>query len=173
MTLKDGLIAGIGVALLAGAALVWFAPWEGERAPDVRLTTLEGESIQLSDLRGKPTVVTFWATTCVTCVQEIPHFAELYEELGPRGLEIIAIAMEYDPRKQVEAMVESRRMPYTIALDNDGSAARAFGEIRLTPTTVVISPSGEIVQRRLGMPDMERLRERLENMLPADGAGTA
>lgn len=173
MTLKDGLIAGVGVALLAGAALVWFAPWQGERAPDVRLTTLEGESLQLSELRGKPTIVTFWATTCVTCVQEIPHLADLYEELGPRGLEIIAVAMDYDPRSQVEAMVESRRMPYTIALDSDGSAARAFGDIRLTPTTVVISPTGEIIQRRLGMLDMERLRERLETMLPAEGADTA
>lgn len=170
MKLKDIVIATTALAIVAGAVLIWLAPWQGERAPDIRLTTLDGETIQLAELRGSPTIVAFWATSCVTCVQEIPHFAALYEELAPRGLEFIAVAMEYDPPNQVEAMVQARNMPYTVAIDSDGSAARAFGEVRLTPTTFVIGPNGEILQRRLGMMDMERLRSRLEDLLPPDGA---
>ncbi|MCP1672913.1 peroxiredoxin [Natronocella acetinitrilica] len=170
MKLKDLLIAGVAAVIVGGAVLVWIAPWEGERAPNVQWTTLDGETVQLADLRGKPTIIAFWATTCVTCVQEIPHFAELYEELAPRGLQFVAVAMEYDPPNQVQAMVKAREMPYPVAMDQDGSVAKAFGDVRLTPTTVVIGPNGEIVQRRLGMMDMERLRERLERMLPADGA---
>ena len=170
MKLKDLLIGGVAVAIVAGAALVWLAPWQGERAPDVRMTTLEGERIQLAELRGSPVILAFWATSCVTCVQEIPHFAELYEDLAPRGLQFVAVAMEYDPPNQVQAMVEAREMPYPVSLDSDGSIARAFGDVRLTPTTVVIGPDGQIIQRRMGMMDMERLRARLEEMLPADGA---
>ena len=167
MTKRKDIWAGlIGVAVIAVAALVWLAPWQAERAPEVRLETLDGDRFALSDLRGQPTVVAFWATTCASCVEEIPHFKDLYAEFADQGFEIIAVAMEYDPPEQVRAMVDDRELPYRVVLDRDGSIARAFGEIRLTPTTFLIGPDGEILQRRLGMVDVERMRERLTGLVP-------
>lgn len=167
MTRRNKLSAGILLAVAAlAAALVWVASGSGNRAPTVELTTLDGERFTLADLHGQPTLVTFWATTCVSCVEEIPHLKALYEDLHESGFEIIAVAMEYDPPEQVRAMVADRALPYRIVLDRDGRIAEAFGEIRLTPTTFLIGPDGEIRQRRLGMVDMERMRERLLEMVP-------
>lgn len=168
MKLKETLIAVAAVAILAAGALVWIAPWEGDRAPDVAFTTLEGDAIRLSDLRGAPTLVTFWATTCVTCIQEIPHLQALQRDYSDRGFNVIAVAMEYDPPNQVQALAEARELIYPVAMDRDGSIARAFGDVRLTPTTFLIGPDGQVLQRRLGMFDEERMRQQIERLLPAE-----
>ncbi|SEO96098.1 peroxiredoxin family protein [Aquisalimonas asiatica] len=165
---KDVWFILLFAVVVVTAALVWLAPWQGERAPDVRVETLDGERFTLEELRGKPVIVAFWATTCSECVSEIPHFKALYEEYSDQGLELIAVAMEYDPESQVRAMVEDRDIPYTVALDRDGSIARAFGDVRLTPTTFLVSPDGKILSQRLGMVDMDRMRERITGLLPAD-----
>lgn len=165
---KDLVIGILALAIVAGAVLVWMAPWTGERAPDVTFVTLDGDEIRLAERRGKPTLVNFWATTCTTCIQEMPYLVELYEELAPHGFEIVGVAMEYDPPRQVEALVEARSLNYAIALDRDGSIARAFGQVRLTPTTFLVGPRGDIAHKRLGLLDMERLREQIIDMLPAE-----
>ncbi len=168
MKLKETLIAVAAVAILAAGALVWIAPWGGDRAPDVAFTTLDGESIRLSDLRGAPTLVTFWATTCVTCIQEIPHLQAMQRDYSGRGFTVIAVAMEYDPPNQVQALAEARELIYPVAMDRDGSIARAFGDVRLTPTTFLIGPDGQVLQRRLGMFDEERMRQQIERLLPTE-----
>ncbi|MEX0731078.1 MAG: TlpA disulfide reductase family protein [Aquisalimonadaceae bacterium] len=169
MTKRKHLIIGVlTLALMASAALAWLAPARGERGPDITYTTVNGGEITRADLAGRPTLVTFWATTCVSCVQEIPHLVELYEELNPRGLEIIAVAMEYDPPRRVEALVKARNLNYAVALDRDGRVAKAFGDVRLTPTTFLISPRGDIVLTRLGVLDMAQLRARIIDMLPPE-----
>ena len=165
---RDIIIGVAAVIVIAVAGLIWFMPGSGERAPDVRFTTLDGEEIQLADRAGKPTLITFWATTCTTCIQEMPYLMAMYEELGPKGLEIIGVAMDYDPIRDVERLVEARELNYTISHDSDGEIARAFGGVRLTPTTFLIGPRGDIVQRRLGLIDMERLHDRISGMLPSD-----
>ncbi len=154
--------------LLAIAALLgylWLTPSGVKQAPAISVTTLQGQSINLAALQGKPLVVTFWATTCPGCIKEMPHLIELYKELGPRGLEIIGIAMEYDPEDQVRTMVAQKQVPYPIAIDKDGSAARAFGGISLTPSTFLIDPQGRIVQYKLGEMDMKALHNRIIAML--------
>ncbi|MCK8517173.1 TlpA family protein disulfide reductase [Methylonatrum kenyense] len=165
---RDIFIGIAAIVVIAVAAAIWFVPGSGERAPDVTFTTLDGEEIRLSDRAGKPTLITFWATTCATCVQEMPYLKAMYEELGPRGLEIIGVAMDYDPIRDVERLVDARELNYRITHDSDGEIASAFGGVRLTPTTFLIGPRGDIVQRRLGLIDMERLHERVSGMLPAE-----
>lgn len=169
MTKRNDLIIGVlALSLIAGAAYIWLSPGQGEPAPQITYTLLDGREVPQAELAGKPTLVTFWATTCVTCVQEIPHLVDLYEELQPRGFEIVAVAMEYDPPQQVEKLVEMRGLNYPVALDQDGSAAEAFGDVRLTPTTFLINPQGRIVQRTLGLLDMDLVRSRIINMLPPE-----
>jgi thiol-disulfide isomerase/thioredoxin len=112
-------------------------------------------------------LVTFWATTCNSCVSEIPHLIELYDELAPQGLEIIAIAMDYDPPNRVVALRKARNIPYPVALDIQADAARAFGDVRLTPTSFLIAPDGQIAHRRTGKLNMAALRKDILAMLAA------
>ena len=127
--------------------------------------TIKGEEIQLASLQGKPVLVTFWATTCPGCIKEMPHLIELYDELASQGLEIIGIAMDYDPPSQVLAMSKARNIPYPIVLDIHADAARAFGNVRLTPTSFLIAPDGRIVYQKIGTINMARLRENILGML--------
>ncbi len=165
MRTKEIFIAVFAVLVLGLAAFLLFSPSGGKTAPPARFTTLDGGSIDLADLRGRPVLITFWATTCPGCVAEMPHLIELYDDLHPRGLEIIGVAMEYDPPSQVREMVARRNVNYPIALDADGGIAKAFGDVRLTPTHFVIDPQGRIVQQKLGELDMQALRTRLAPML--------
>lgn len=165
MKAKDVTIATFAIVLIAILAYVWFTPSGLKPAPVLTVTTLTGESITLQQLQGRPVLVTFWATTCPGCVKEMPHLVELYNKLAPQGLEIIALAMAYDPEKQVREMVRLKQLPYKVALDSDGSAAKAFGEVKLTPTTFLINPNGRIVQQKLGEMDMQALHNRILGML--------
>lgn len=169
MKAKDIAIAGFSALLIGILAYVWFTPSGLKAAPDIEVTTLEGKTLALNSLQGRPVLVTFWATTCPGCIKEMPHLVELYNELGPQGLEIVGLAMAYDPEEQVREMVKLKQLPYPIALDRDGSAARAFGDVKLTPTTFLISPQGRIVQQKLGEMDMDALHNRIIGMLQNKG----
>lgn len=159
-----------GLLLVTAGIFVWFAPGGPKAAPDISVFTADGEQVALSGLQGNPVLVTFWATTCRTCVREIPDLAELYRELAPQGLKIIAIAMYYDPPDRVLAMRKARDIPYTIALDIRADAARAFGNVRLTPTAFLVAPDGRIVYRKTGKLSFKRLREDIMSMLKQPAA---
>lgn len=162
---KETLIPGGVLVVVLALAAIGFMPAGLREAPPLVGQTLDGRLLTLKQLRGKPVLVTFWATTCPTCIQEMPHLIELYRDLNPKGLEIIGVAMSYDPPEQVRALAQQRHIPYPIVLDSQAQIARAFDNVRVTPTTVLISPEGRIVQYRLGLLDMPKLRETIESML--------
>lgn len=167
MKAKDILLGLFALALVGALAYVWLSPEGLKRVPDVALRTLDGDEIKLAELRGKPVLVTFWATSCPGCVKEIPHLIELYQEFGPRGLQLVAVAMSYDPPDHVLAMRDTRQIPYPIALDIKGEAARAFGDVRLTPTSFLIAPDGRIVRQKIGEMEMADVRAQIRAMLGA------
>ena len=162
---KETAIAGLALVVILAFAAIWFMPAGLREAPPLVGQTLDGRTLALKQLRGKPVLVTFWATTCPSCVEEIPHLTELYRELNPKGLEIIGVAMAYDPPEQVRAMARQRQIPYPIVLDSEERIAREFDNVRLTPTSVLVSPEGRIVQYRLGLLDMSELRDTIAEML--------
>ena len=159
------LICLCAIALVAAAGFLWLRPAGLEKAPDITVVTTSGERIALAGMRGKPLLVTFWATTCPSCIKEMPQLIDLYQELSPLGLKVIGIAMSYDPPNRVLAMQGTRSIPYTIALDIDAHAARAFGDVQLTPTTFLIAPDGRIVYQKTGSLDMDALRNGILAML--------
>jgi peroxiredoxin len=162
---KETLIASVALVVVLAFAAIWFMPAGLRQAPPLVGQTLDGHTLTLEQFRGKPVLVTFWATTCPSCIEEMPHLIELYRELNPKGLEIIGVAMSYDPPEQVRAMAQQRQIPYPIVLDSKEHIAREFDNVRLTPTTVLISPDGRILQYQLGLLDMPKLRETIEAML--------
>jgi peroxiredoxin len=165
MKLKEILIGLFAFAIILVVGYLWFSPGGAKQAPDLSVTTLDGRQMSIKNLKGRPVLVTFWATTCPGCVKEIPHLAELYQELSPKGFEIVSVAMQYDPPEQVRAMAAQRPIPYPVAIDTDGSAARAFGNVQLTPTHFLIDAEGRIVQQKLGEWPIDQLRSRINAML--------
>lgn len=157
-------LSGLLLAVFAVAWALWRLPAPLKEAPDIALHTIDGREIQLSSLRGAPVLITFWATSCASCVQEMPHLIRLYRELRPRGLEIIAVAMSYDPPDRVIRMAKARRLPYPVALDPQARLAQAFGGVRVTPTSFLIAPDGRIVRQQAGPAPMEAWRARILDM---------
>lgn len=154
------LLAILGVILFAALSL-----FKKESAPKVNFRTLNGEQVAMDSLRGKVVMVNFWATSCSTCVQEMPQMVETYKKYSDRGLEFIAVAMSYDPPNYVLNYSESRQLPFKVALDIDGQAAKSFGDVKLTPTTFVIGKDGSILKRYVGIPEFASMHALLEKAL--------
>ena len=167
LKLKHVSIGLVVLMLLLSIGYHWFVPKKLQTAPEVNFSIVDGRSLSLEQLRGRPVLVAFWATTCESCIKEMPHLIELYHDLSPRGLEIIGVAMAYDPPNQVMEMRQRKQIPYPVALDIQGKVASAFGDVRLTPTTFLIDSQGQVVIQKTGMLNMTRIRHELQSMLPA------
>ena len=165
MKTKQWLGASLGVALLTVLGFVWLSDTGMKVAPEVSMKLVGGEQLSIDSLRGRPVMVTFWATTCITCRKEVPHLKEIYETYSPQGFEMIAVAMPYDPPAQVWEFMQQKTLPYKVALDIDGAVTEAFGAIRLTPTTFVISGDGRIVYHTLGEFDLARMHGLVKKLL--------
>ena len=164
MKIKERLIGLTLIGLIAAAAWVGMTQ-NNTPAPDITLTSITGKQITLKNLQGRPVIVTFWATDCPGCIEEVPHLIELYHQYHPRGLEIIAVAMYYDPPNHVAAMTRDRQLPYDVALDLKADHAKAFGDVRLTPTTFLIAPNGTVVMHKIGVFDLPDMKNRIETLL--------
>ncbi|MGC2518921.1 MAG: TlpA disulfide reductase family protein [Burkholderiales bacterium] len=158
------VVAAIAIAI-AIAIAAWLALFRTPAAPQVRFTTLEGETLTTAGLRGKVVMVNFWATSCEPCVGEMPQIIDTWNKYHDRGFETIAVAMSYDPPNRVLDYAERNRLPFKVALDPVGDAARSFGDVRFTPTTFIIDRRGNIVQQYLGAPDFARFHALLEARL--------
>jgi peroxiredoxin len=158
-------VAALLVVLAIGGG-AYFA-WQGTnaQAPDVAYTLLDGRRAHLSSLRGKVVMVNFWATSCTTCVHEMPQMVATHDKYKSRGYETVAVAMSYDPPAYVANFAESRKLPFEVVIDNTGAVAKSFGDVRLTPTSYLINKRGEIVKRYVGEPDFAALHTLVEKLL--------
>jgi peroxiredoxin len=156
-----------GVALLALAAAFFVNLSSQAQVPDVTFTNLKGEKISTQSLRGKVVIVDFWATSCATCVAEMPRMIDTFNKYNKQGLEFVAVAMREDQPNYVVNYAETRKLPFQVALDIQGSLAQAFGHVQMTPTTFVIDKQGHILKRYLGEPSFPELQQLLEKALAA------
>lgn len=128
--------------------------WSGVMAPDFTVTTLDGDTLTLSELRGKRVIVDFWATWCGPCVMEIPHFVQLAKEIPSDDLVIIGISDE-DP-EDLRLFARGNEINYAIAsaeLDD-----RPYSEIVSIPTTFFIDRKGVIQEILEGYHDYDSLK---------------
>lgn len=150
---------------LGSAFLAWRTLGARAAAPAVSYTLLDGSKGSIEAQRGKVLLVNFWATSCTTCVAEMPHIVETYNKFRGRGYETVAVAMAYDPPAYVQRFATSRGLPFPVTLDASGEVAQAFGDVKLTPTTFLIDKQGRIVKRYLGAPDFAALDKLISELL--------
>ena len=106
-----------------------------------------------------------WATSCVTCVAEMPKLMATHDKYKARGYDTLAVAMQYDPPSYVVNFAQTRKLPFDVAIDNTGAVAKAWGDVQLTPTSYVVNKKGEIVKRYVGEPDFAELHQLIEKLL--------
>jgi peroxiredoxin len=157
------VIAAVAIAAIGFGAYATLA--KREVAPELTFLSIKGEKITPESLKGKVVMVNFWATSCTTCVAEMPKMVDTYNKFKGQGLEFVAVAMNYDPANYVINYAETRQLPFKVALDADGSAAKAYGNVSMTPTTFVIGKDGKILKRYLGEPDFPALHKLLAESL--------
>lgn len=133
------------------------APTKGFLAPDFTLTTLSGESITLSDLRGQAVLINLWASWCGPCRAEMPAMQKVYERYQDQGFNILAVnATNQDSLSAAQAFVEELGLSYPILLDFDGSVSRLY-QLRALPSSFFIGPDGRIQEVIIGGPMAEAL----------------
>jgi len=165
LKIKDKIIAAFIIVFIILLAYVWFSPAGLKVIPNVELTTITGEKLNLESLRGRPVLITFWATSCTGCVKEMPHLIKLHNTFASQGLKIIGISMPYDRPDHVMKMAQQKKLPYTIAMDINKEATKAFGGVSLTPTTFLISPMGTIVWQKIGEFNTQALTSQIKVLL--------
>jgi peroxiredoxin len=153
------------VALLVPLAAALGSCGRRDDAPAFDYTLLDGSPAHSSTLHGQVVLVNFWATSCAVCVAEMPQLIDTHRRFAARGLQTLAVAMQYDPPARVVHFAESRRLPFAVVIDNTGHIARSFGDVAATPTTFVIDRRGRIARRWVGRPDFAALHGLLETLL--------
>lgn len=169
---KRALDVGLWVAVLG--LLIWrFGPQveaalgiggTDTPAPDFAVTTLEGEVIRLSELRGQVVLVNFWATWCAPCRLEMPGFQKVWEDYRDRGVVILGLSVDRGDRSQVERWVGDRQITYPIGFAT-GQVVRAYGGANVLPTSLLIDRDGRIVHRVEGFYAAPALRAALRRLL--------
>ncbi len=134
-------------------------------APASTMILLDGKPFSTEQMKGKVTLVNFWATSCTTCVAEMPEIISTYTKFAPQGYDTVAVAMSYDPPTFVVNFAESRKLPFKVAIDNTGAVAKAWGDVKLTPTTYLVNKKGEIVKRYVGTPDFAAMHTLIGQLL--------
>lgn len=132
-------------------------------APDFTVIDAEGNEVKLSDLRGMPVIVNFWASWCGPCKSEMPDFQEVYELYGDK-IQLMMVNLTDGSRETVESAgkhVEEQGYTFPVYYDTEMSAAIAYG-VQSIPVTYFIDAEGTVVCRGMGALDKETLQQGID-----------
>jgi len=136
-----------------------------EPAPAVSLNMLNGGVLKLESLRGKVTLVDFWATWCVPCLSEIPMFNQLKKDYEPRGVEVIAISLDEEGAAKVKPFLKAHPMDYTQIIGDQSTAPAFKVDDSTLPVTLLIDKQGRIRFRHVGITTKDVLESEISQLL--------
>lgn len=137
----------------------------GKQAPDFTLQNLDDQSVSLSDFRGKPVLLNFWATWCPPCRHEMPYLQEIYDEWSGKGLVVLAINMGESPF-DVKTFMETYNLSIPALVDVAGNAAHKYNIVSI-PTSFFIDSDGIIQQKIIGaFPSTAAIERYLSQIMP-------
>jgi peroxiredoxin len=141
------------------------SPDVGHPAPDFTLDTLNGETLTLSDLKGRPVILNFWATWCGPCRAEAPALESASRLIGNAGV-ILGVNVQEDPLRVLD-FAEQLGLTYPIVFDRDASIAKLY-RVRAYPTTYFIDSQGIIAELYTGALNAPLIQRRIQELLVGD-----
>ncbi len=156
----------IVAVVVAALAFLFLMPSKGgsEIPAGTTVSMVDGQTVTLASLKGKPYLIEFWSTTCPGCVKEIPHLVALHQSYKAQGFKVIGIAMSYDKLDEIKAMQQAKGMNYMVGYDQSGALAQQFN-VRVTPTSFLVDAEGNIVTQRMGEWQPGELEQKLQPLL--------
>jgi len=137
----------------------------GESAPDFQLENLDGQTISLSDFRGKPVLINFWATWCTFCRDEMPYLQQIYEEWSDKGLVVLTINIG-ESHLEVEMFLQISDLSLPVLLDTNEKVAQKYN-VPPIPTTFFIDRDGVIREKIIGaFPSKGAIEKHLNKIMP-------
>jgi peroxiredoxin len=132
-------------------------------APNFTLKDLNGKTVQLSDFKGKPVVLDFWATWCQPCRDSIPGLAKLHKDYADKGLIILGISLDEGASDDVRIFQKQHGMTYTVLMGTEEVASRY--NVRTIPMMIVVDKAGNIQKRFLGAGNDEEIEKTVKLLL--------
>ncbi len=149
--MKNILILGLFFLLVINIHAQEQEEQTGVNAPEFKLENIDGDYVSLKDELGDgPVLLSFWATWCKPCIEEMTKYKELYENYKDKGLKVLAISIDDEKTvAKVKPFAKSKKYPFTILLDSNSDVARKY-YAQNVPYSVLLDKSGKIVYTHLG-----------------------
>jgi peroxiredoxin len=155
----------ISVLLISFVAVLLFLSLQTTSIKNLDLTTISGEKITSQQLLGKITLINFWATDCPGCINEMPGLIETYNQYKDQGLEVIAVAMYYDPPSRVISFTKNNNLPFPVVLDANKEIISKFNNVKLTPTSIILDKNGNVINTIIGEINFNDFNKNLVKLL--------
>jgi len=141
-------------------------PRVGYLAPDFTLQTIDGQTVQLSALRGKSVVINYWVTWCVPCMTELPILDSIFQDYQDQGMMLLSVnGIDQDELTKVNETVNSMALTYPVLLDKGDFLLKEYWIGGFMPTTFFIDDQGIIREILLGSASEAGFRERIDKLL--------
>jgi peroxiredoxin len=137
----------------------------GEIAPNFILKDLEGNEVELAELRGKGVFLNFWATTCPPCRDEMPYMENGYQKYEDEGIKIIAVNFD-EQQLRIDKFINSIGLTFPILLDPGLQVNQLYG-VRELPATFLIDENGLVIERRIGALTEDMVEDYLQRIAPS------
>ncbi len=154
-----GIVPLLILSITANAQPSDLGPRAGQKAPLFKATDLEGKSVNLEALRGKPVVLIFWATWCGPCRARIPGEIELRKRFTQDELAMVAVSTD-DAQSTVSKFVQNNNINFTVVWDEGGKVSQLYG-VQYLPTVYIIDKDGIILNKPRSAEEMDRITEVL------------
>jgi peroxiredoxin len=135
----------------------------GSTAPAFALKDVDGKPFDLADYRGKVVLLDYWATWCVPCRSEIPHFVEFQDKYASQGFQVMGISMDDGPQP-VQEFYKQFKMNYPVAMGTT-QLAESYGGILGLPVTFLVGRDGKIAAKYVGLTETSVIQQKLESLL--------
>jgi peroxiredoxin len=132
----------------------------GVKAPDFELKTLKGDTVKLSELKGKKVMLNFWATWCAPCKKEMPDMQKLHEEASE---DLVILAVNIDPQLDVQGFIDENGITFPILLDEEDKVNQQYQVVSI-PTSFFIDSNGVIQEKFIGAMPHDAMVQYVEDL---------
>ncbi len=143
----------------------------GKTAPAFTLVTLEGKKVSLSDYKGRPVLVNFWATWCAPCKLEMPWFEQFRAQYAGQGFEILGIAEDDAGKDEIAKVAKKTGVTYPVLL-TDGKVAPAYGGVDVLPMSFYVDKTGLVVEETAGLGSKDEIEANIKKTIASNGVAS-